>query len=65
MTGPAAPASRPRSTQRWWAAAAVLLVVGTGALTVGLRGSDHPLPAPAPSAAARQGGGEGCLLLRW
>lgn len=55
-TDPAAPASRPRSSSlRWWAAAAAaLLVVGTGALTVGLRGSDHPLPAPAPSAAARK-----------
>jgi sortase (surface protein transpeptidase) len=36
----------------WWLAAAVLLVVGATTLTLGLRGSDHPLPAPAPSAAA-------------
>jgi Sortase domain len=33
-------------------AAAALLVVGAGSLTLGLRGSDHPLPAPSPSPAA-------------
>lgn len=36
----------------WWLAAAALLLVGAGALTLGLRGSDHPLPAPSPSPAA-------------
>ncbi len=38
----------------WWLAATVLLLVGAGTLTVGLRGSDHALPAPAPSAAAER-----------
>jgi sortase (surface protein transpeptidase) len=33
-------------------AAAVLLVLGAGSLTLGLRGGDHALPAPAPSPAA-------------
>jgi hypothetical protein len=37
---------------RWWVAAALLLVLGAGALALGLRGSDHPLPPPAPSRAA-------------
>jgi hypothetical protein len=35
-------------------AAAALLLVGVGLLVVGVRGSDHALPAPAPSAAAKR-----------
>ena len=31
----------------------MLLVIGAGSLTLGLRGSDHPLPAPRPSAIAK------------
>ncbi len=42
---------RPKS---WWLAAAALLLVGAATLTVGFRGSDHALPAPAPSAAAER-----------
>ncbi len=36
----------------WWLMAAALLLVGTGTLTLGFRGGDHPLPPPMPSAAA-------------
>jgi hypothetical protein len=36
-----------------WVSAAVLFVVGAGSLTLGLRGSDHPLPGPQPSAIAK------------
>jgi hypothetical protein len=31
----------------WWAVALVLLLVGTGALLLGLRGQEHPLAGPA------------------
>jgi Sortase domain len=42
-----------RSTP-WWIIAAVLLVVGTGCLVVGVPGHEHPLPGPAaPHGAAR------------
>jgi hypothetical protein len=34
--------------------AGVLLVVGAGILTLGIRGRDRPLPAPSPSAAAEK-----------
>jgi len=36
----------------WWTAGAVLALVGAGVLFIGIRGSDHPLPGPVPSAAA-------------
>jgi hypothetical protein len=36
----------------WPTVGAVLLLVGAGVLFVGIRGSNHPLPAPVPSAAA-------------
>jgi len=48
------PGPRP-SPRRWWAGAVLLLVVGAVSLTAGLRGSDHALPAPRPSAAAERG----------
>ena len=54
MTG-ATPAgeAKLRSTP-WWIVAAVLLVVGTGCLVVGVPGHEHPLPGPAtPHGAAR------------
>jgi hypothetical protein len=38
----------------WWLAAAVLILVGAGLLTVGLRGGSHALPAPTPSPAAER-----------
>jgi len=37
---------------RWWLLAAVLVVVGSGCLVVGLRGSQHPLAGPVASRAA-------------
>ncbi len=43
-----------RRLRSWWALAAVFLVVGVGSLAFGLRGSDHPLPAPVASAAAKR-----------
>jgi Sortase domain len=42
----------PRRALLLGLAAVGLLVVGAGSLTLGLRGSDHPLPAPSPSPAA-------------
>ncbi len=36
----------------WWLAPAALFSVGIVLLGLGLRGSDHPLPGPAPSPAA-------------
>jgi sortase (surface protein transpeptidase) len=47
---------RPRPSHRWWwvVAATLLVVTGAVSLTAGLRGSDHPLPAPKPSAAAER-----------
>ena len=45
---------RRRKPNLWWASGAALLLVGTGVLVVGVRGSDHPLPAPVPSAAAQR-----------
>ncbi len=54
-TDPTGPGRRLRPRHRlWWVATTTLLLVGVVTLTVGLRGSDHPLPAPAPSAAARK-----------
>jgi sortase (surface protein transpeptidase) len=47
--------TRQRASKRslpWWCAAAGLLLIGAGSLTLGLRGSNHPLPAPSPSPAA-------------
>jgi hypothetical protein len=49
--GSSAPWSPLRS---WWALAAVFLVFGVGSLAFGFRGSDHPLPAPVASAAAKR-----------
>ena len=46
-------APRPRPNL-WWATAVVLLLVGTGVLFIGARGSDHRLPGPVPSAAAER-----------
>ncbi len=43
-----------RRLRSWWALAAVFLVVGVGSLAFGLRGSDHPLPAPVASTAAKR-----------
>ena len=40
-------------TRAWWVAAAVLVLVATGSLMIGVRGDDRPLPAPAPSVVAR------------
>jgi hypothetical protein len=40
------------SARRWWVLGAVLVLVGSTAVTLGLRGGDHALPAPAPSAVA-------------
>jgi hypothetical protein len=45
---------RRRRPNLWWVAGAALLLVGTGVLVAGVRGSDHPLPAPVPSAAAQR-----------
>jgi sortase (surface protein transpeptidase) len=43
----------PLPRRRGWVVAAVLLLlIAAGSLTFGLRGSDHALPAPKPSAAA-------------
>ncbi len=53
MTVGPAPTRTIGSTGWRWAAAG-LLVVGGGLLTVGLRGGDRALPAPSPSAAAVQ-----------
>ncbi len=49
LRGSAVRASR---SKRWQLAAAALLLVGVGSLTVGLRGGNHALPSPAPSPAA-------------
>ncbi len=38
----------------WVAAAVVLVVGGIGAVTIGLQGQSHALPAPSPSVAARK-----------
>jgi sortase (surface protein transpeptidase) len=38
----------------WGLVATVLLLVGAGTISLGFRGSDHALPAPAPSAAAKR-----------
>lgn len=51
MTTGAAP-DRSTGSRRWWLAALGLVVLGGGLLVVGLKGSDHALPAPVPSQAA-------------
>jgi hypothetical protein len=44
--------TRRRKRKLWSTVGAVLLLGGAGVLFVGIRGSDHPLPPPVPSAAA-------------
>jgi len=48
--------ARARPSHGWWwgGAATLLAVIGAVSLTAGLRGSDHALPAPKPSAAAER-----------
>jgi len=48
-TAPSTPWGKPKL---WSTVAALLLLVGAGVLFVGIRGGNHPLPAPVPSAAA-------------
>ncbi len=48
----AVPARIWRRVPRWAVVAAALLVAGVVLVTTGLRGSDHPLARPAPSAEA-------------
>lgn len=51
IADPARAGSKRRS-KLWLSVPAVLLLVGAGTLALGLRGSNHPLPRPAPSVAA-------------
>jgi len=50
--GSGARSSPLRSRHALWIVAATLLLVGATLLVVGLRGGDHPLAAPSPSAEA-------------
>ena len=45
---------RDHRSRTWILLAVVLLLVGIGSLVVGLRGGDHALPSPAPSAGAEK-----------
>jgi Sortase domain len=50
------PARTRRPIARWGVVTAGLLLAGVGLVTLGLRGSDHPLALPTPSARALRAG---------
>jgi hypothetical protein len=51
---PPGPSALRNQAKLWWSVAAVLLLVGAGTLAMGVRGGDHALPPPVPSAAAER-----------